>query len=286
MKKILFILLIFTKSLSAQITITDTTTALVYIFAGQSNCVGRDTANIGQIPSYYLTGNDSNYIYNQPAGTFQTLAPYVNNQTFIEVFLGRWAWGDILSRKIQDSLNRNIYIMKVAIGGTSMNYWRVGVSNGGASKIATACLYIRNYFNAQNRKYKIKGMVWYQGESDMLNSTLASAYYNDCSFLFYTIRNSYWAVPDDMPIYFVKPTMNDPAFPYRSEVRTAIDLIGTNDPYTSVFSIDDTTTTYPLLPDHQHIDSLAHVNLGNNLLPIIDTKQDVRQLFINNLLIK
>lgn len=287
MKYILFILLLFSLSVRAQVYIGDLDdTAQIYFVGGQSNPVGRDKATIGEIPDIYKLLNEGQLIYAD--GDFQILNVYTNNQWYSQYLTDRWGFVDIWSRNLKNtSPYSKIYILKVCIGGTSMcDYWKYDAAAKGATSIYSACNFARNYFTALGKPFKFVQGFWYQGETDMFTESCADMYRHYCDSLFRRIRTMYTR-NYNLPIVFIRPSATDPALTYRTKVRNGIDSLCDIDPLTTLYDIDD-QVRYPLRVDLQHIDSLAHINLGFDLIneTIIQERRNKKVIMTSGKILK
>uniref|UniRef100_A0A7N0TR43 Sialate O-acetylesterase domain-containing protein n=1 Tax=Kalanchoe fedtschenkoi TaxID=63787 RepID=A0A7N0TR43_KALFE len=133
-------------------------------------------------------------------------------------------------------------------GGTRLEEWEKG-SGSGLYEAAV------RRGKAAERRGRIGGVVWYQGESDTLNETDASLYGRRLVKLFGDLRRDL-ELPL-LPIFQV--ALASGAGPYKSRVRAA--QLGMN--LINVFTVD--AEGLQLEPDNLHLTTPAQVRLGSML---------------------
>lgn len=215
----------------------------VYIVAGQSNAVGWDTdgswlptsADDANIRFFYRIGNllDSN---SSTAGTASsTLGPQIaayrgGPATNFGIEMG-------LGRSLYDAGRRNIAIVKVAFGGTSLYSDWNPLNLQGLSQILQANLaQATTQWNQAGFRTRIAGFFWMQGEADAQgnDTTMADAYQANLTRFIATVRAG--AADPSLPFVFGRITT---FWPYNVQVRAAQQAVAAADPLTALVNTDD-----------------------------------------------
>lgn len=169
----------------------------VYIVAGQSNTDGRVGNEL--LPEYIQTNKYQHCFWSYGSGAhsgegkFELFWPRIYNKNKP----GRWAYDAVLYYWLEQSLQRDFYVVKESLGGTAIDprtgstnkmYWSASPAyldstqasdQGGKSLLKTfvnnigAC--IDKQLSQQKDGYEIKAFIWHQGESDRR----VSRYYYD-----------------------------------------------------------------------------------------------------------
>jgi Carbohydrate esterase, sialic acid-specific acetylesterase len=155
-------------SRSENITITRYGDAPLAILAGQSNAKGRGLIADTEFATTPSVVNAS--IFNATAFTWTTLQAGTNNDAFSNSTLGLEM---NLARQYTTLSAQPLYLVKYAVDGTSMTSWDSANSN--FINLQTAMK--KAYWNLEDAGYVPKPfLIWYQGESDAQDSTLAANY--------------------------------------------------------------------------------------------------------------
>lgn len=146
----------------------------VYILAGQSNMDGY--AYLSGLPESWLVADDRVPMYWSGWGEFRGLQPASAGGNFYvgpEVSFGR---------ALADA-GHVVALVKHAVGGTDLAaYWYPGKHAGdaaagpGFTDLIDAMGAARHALDASGEDWRWAGFVWMQGESDALDSVMASAY--------------------------------------------------------------------------------------------------------------
>lgn len=158
----------------------DEGTLRVFIFAGQSNMVGTHSkvADIQHFPPFAdVDEPQSNVLFSYKLGreTMETSKGWIPMQPTGAYF------GPELSfaRKLSQSIEAPIAIIKVASGGTTLGKdWNPDTPDG--FKLYPLALdFVRSSLAELDRKkiaYRIEGFMWHQGENDMFDKAYKPAY--------------------------------------------------------------------------------------------------------------
>lgn len=260
----------------------------VIILAGQSNAEGHSLSDylLGQIDDdlkeKVLNGFDNTYIRYKCGsyGTTYTSGNY--NRTYQKVSIGQ---GGNVSRfgpeigmakyfdENQEILNKEIYIIKYAVGGTSIyKDWRSPSSANLVDKtgqLYETLLHFTDEALTQLKKKDliptIKAICWMQGESDGIANTYETLEEN---FINDLLEEFSIYAPGDGKIKFVDAGISQsPAWPYYQTINNAKKANQAKDSDNRVY-IDTINEglTYDLEPevnpDICHYDSLSMLKLG------------------------
>lgn len=159
---------------------SDTKALRVFIFAGQSNMVGTHSrvADINRFPpfaGFERPQTDVLFSYKLGRENMETSKGWIPMQPTRDYF------GPELSfaRKVSQSIEAPIAIIKVASGGTTLGKdWNPDVPDG--FKLYPLALdRVRGSLAELDRKkitYRIEGFMWHQGENDMFDKAFKPAY--------------------------------------------------------------------------------------------------------------
>lgn len=247
----------------------------VFIVAGQSNAIGNgaDASRMGtsthdkKIKFYYTHDNTTStgitYLKAQD-GLFMTRDGNLAIQGIFGPEIG-------LGRNLYSKGLRNIYIIKVAQGGTSM-YQHWNSTNGTLydkyinQEINKGLQKLRN----QGYTYTVKGFFWMQGESDM-TALYAPNYENNLRNFITAIRNKF----SNQNLPFIIGRANYPKAPVipRDVVRNA--QVKVSDTVTNVDWVN--TDDFTLYDSIVHYDASGELLLGkrfyNKILPYLPSLQ-------------
>lgn len=160
------------------------------LLAGQSNMVGRamvsdtlpgDSPLDGQIQYYYSVTNVAGEFNSSSRGTFGDLRPWSS--------AGQQFFGPetSLARKLAEQSEQDLAIIKLAVGGSDIGRWQPGQIDYEA--FLAAALDGIAELQIQGAAVNVAGMVWLQGESDMLTTTRANEYEPNLGRLFAGLRS-------------------------------------------------------------------------------------------------
>ena len=151
----------------------------VFILAGQSNMVGSDAhaAKIDSYPSYKGAGAPQpdvrfTTLPELPKTGFQGWAPLTPNDAFGPEIT--------FARAVTKTLKQPIAIIKSAIGGTTAAYdWNPDAPESGQKLTPRTLALIHGALQnltEQGIPYTIEGVLWHQGENDMLDRRINGNY--------------------------------------------------------------------------------------------------------------
>lgn len=222
----------------------------VIVLVGQSNAEGFNNSG-SSLPAYLqapLTGfyrsynNSSFAVVSDAAATI--VGPDVN-----------------LGYLYQQFHNENIYIIKVAAGGTTLaSYW--------SAPSGTGYVNLKAYVTAQMAALTgmgltptIRGFVWYQGESDGAAS-ISQASYQSLEQTFFSTFKTDFSVPN-LKIYSCKIQQITPGAGY-TNVRAAKVANSSIIPNYTVIDVDDLATS-----DGTHLTVPSQIELGRRLFTLL-----------------
>jgi len=148
----------------------------VFIFAGQSNMVGSDSHadRIDDFPDFKGAGAPQDVLYSYIVGNeaskgwvpLQPLRSFGPEITF--------------ARRVKEHVNFPIAIIKSAVGGTTVAYdWNPDAPEKGQKLYPRTLELIRQSLHELDKRgvaYRIEGVMWHQGENDMLDRKLNKDY--------------------------------------------------------------------------------------------------------------
>ncbi len=138
------------------------------ILAGQSNAKGRGLISETEFATTPTVSNAS--IFNATSFTWGALQAGTNNDSFSSSTLGIEM---NLAKQFITLSSKPLYIAKYAVDGTTLASW--DVSNNNFITLQTAMR--KAYWNLEDAGFVPKPFfIWYQGESDAQDSTLAANY--------------------------------------------------------------------------------------------------------------
>lgn len=151
----------------------------VFIFAGQSNMVGADaqTERIDEFPAFRGAGAEQpdvlySYILGNGDEASKGWGPLKPLQSFgPEV---------TFARRVKQQVKAPIAIIKSAVGGTTVAFdWNPDAPENGQKLYPRTLKLVRESLADLDRRgirYRLEGVMWHQGENDMLDRTLYNQY--------------------------------------------------------------------------------------------------------------
>ena len=255
----------------------------VYIFSGQSNMQG--IGKIANIPTEYKNANPNAYFWNGKA--FVKIVPGTTKTSYRKGELGPEIGFVYTMNKLRKE--KKIYIIKYAASGQPLHY---GMSNQawagdkpGPNRATfypgkkpgdtnTGKLYkalkrnmdsALSYLKKAKAKYRIKGIVWMQGEADSKHERSAQEYAKSLKLLKKRIEQD--TKSGDVPFVFGQALPHEPAnkrFKFRKEVRASMKNAdcksGHKDSVKSMHMVS--TDGYPLKKDTVHYNAEGQTKLG------------------------
>lgn len=195
--------------------------------AGQSNAQGRVPRD--QLPSYVSLPMANCHYCNNTAGNFADLGDqyFVSNQ---------WAFDLITYYNMTQVANEEIYAIKYAMGGTSIDptgateyHWTPfyeeldSVSN---SLLRTFETMIRACMEKSGSEFDIRAMLWHQGEGDADSVTASAKYYYNLRSMIAYIRGV--VGNDQLP--FICGTVPHASASYDVTIEAALQQLSEEDP--------------------------------------------------------
>lgn len=250
-----------------------TATPVLWI-GGQSNADGRGdrgVADVNMIAPYYGAQSNVNIWENTPTKVYTghntsrtTPAPYQSLYFGPEFTMGY---------DYQASKGGTIGIIKSAIGDTGLAYTAALAAANGfwdpfdnhlthASTKRCFALAINNWWDslivhqAASRKPIIKGLLWYQGETDATDTTAASAYESNIQLFVPQLRQELGTSAKFLLVRIHKD-IDIGQHPYRDTVRTAQDTAAPLITNCTEMSVDSYS-----LRDAAHINAAGQIALG------------------------
>lgn len=245
------------------------TTASVFVVCGQSNSDGRIPN--GDYPEYMQTDR-AMYCYddggNFQNGMFSPYRPftYATNET------NRFGYDAFVYHYIQKAQADPFYIVKTTLGGSAIDpscnsnknwYWscdpswyntETATSLGGHSLMKEfersfeACQ--AQTLNALKHGYKVRAILWHQGEADRMNNGPAN-YYSNLTTLIAHMRQFLYEKTGDadcLSLPFILGTVAHNSTQYNSTVESAHMRIAQEDANVHAINLDG----QPLLGDNLH----------------------------------
>jgi len=161
-------------------------------FAGQSNCGGFNHPAPPDPATY--PPSKGQYIFEPVSQTWQRLQRNKNNSGSPTEFVGFFGSELKLMQLLTDYYGADQYMMKYAIGGTSLSENTADKYNWSPSSPDPFCYkdFIRSYFNAMDNfptiKLFPKVLIWWQGEDDTSMED-ADAYAANFNNFIYSVKN-------------------------------------------------------------------------------------------------
>lgn len=206
-----------------------------FVVAGQSNAVARNN----QADNAYLGINfpiaKSKY-FKDVASNFQSTIFGVNQGSD---FAGNWGVEFRNAYNLSQE-NRQHYLLKYAIGGTSMgSLWlEASWKNLGSKLMAKSGRSFKNF-------------LWIQGETDSGNLALANAYQANLIEFIRRVRMYSTYGDDTRIIIFRLPNITRPEYLYVSTIQAAQDYVAANIPNVKIVTAPDGWNA----PDGEHYDA-------------------------------
>ncbi len=224
----------------------------VHIVAGQSNAVGLGSkpSEIGSNPA----DKKIKFYYSHDSNSKGKIVKLGNQKISLNKSGSGFGPEVGLSRQLYKSGYKNIYIIKVAKGGTSLKeHWN---PNGPLYKkyIKGETTKALRELEKKGHRYSVDGFYWMQGESDMTASA-APKYKTNLQKFIKAVRNKY----KNPKLKFVIGRANYPSAPakYRKMVRDAQSSVAKNTPNVSIVNTDDLK-----LVDYWHYGGKGQIELG------------------------
>jgi hypothetical protein len=244
-----------------------------FVIAGQSN-TGRPLTSAFTAPqaALYSGARAKTYIFNPYITTdsFQLMNVGVNCRTENANLL-QFGPEASLFKLLEQNRNRERYLMKMGIGGTSMEVaWRPGRTTFTAlrANIDTAISKIV----ARGKTPRFVAFIWQQGETDALTETNSGLYYTNLVNFFksmdssvnvmYRRRGLVMTTPYKKIIGRIKPNPQV-SYPYASVVREAQERYCKN--FNAVLNDCD---AYGMLDD-EHFSATGQVDFGTAIFSVI-----------------
>lgn len=156
-----------------------------------------------------------------------------------------------------------IYLIKVACGGTAIDWW-LPKAKEVDDRYQWHARLIANIDEALKNiqgDYEIAGMLWMQGETDTMRKNMAESYQANLERLIDVMRTKF--DQPEMPFLIGRITIHllkskKFNWPFTDTVRAAQDTVAKNDPHASLVDSDDLS----LRPDFTHFDVPGQLQLG------------------------
>lgn len=206
--------------------------------AGQSNADGR--VPIAQLPSYIqFPLNKCNYANSWGATSFDPMqAPTL------------WAFDTIVYNQMSVVDAEDIFVIKYAVGGTSIDkdgattsHWTAlyeYLNTGDVSLLKRFETMIRKLTELHGSNFDIRAMLWHQGEGDY-SSGPASRYYDNLKYMIAYIRG----VVGNQRLPFICGTLSTKSTQYNKLVNDAYRKLASEDPYFYLCDLDNATLLDP-----------------------------------------
>ncbi len=242
-------------------------------FGGQSNSDGRGLRGVGDanIPIAYR-GLFSNVFVWKTATVAYPNMDLSTDTVFDSSYIGHQLTG---GKDYADLIGEDVYVQKIALGSTSMSYTASG-NNGYWTNIHDSSAQsdsrsmfsftMREFWKSMRvhqqagRKPVMVGYVFYQGEDDATDATMAANWNSLATAMFNAIRSEMGL--GNVKIFLVRISINiDIGFqPYRDTVRTQQD----NCAAALSNCVEISTDSYTVY-DTAHIDYAGQLALGSSL---------------------
>ncbi len=275
----------------------------VIITAGQSNTDGRVKNNL--LPDYIkkrstdtLNFEKGNYPYckisqNRQDGKF---VPYWPTGRISE---GYWTYDAVVYYKLGQFLKENFYVVKYAVGGTSIQYpndttkgryWSANpewlshtasYERKGKSLLLSFTesidAAIDNTLNKLPNGYQIDAFLWHQGESD---DVYADLYYNNLKAVIQYVRDhvSQKTGKDYSQLPFIFGSIPTANRHFKTQIEEAMEKIDAEDP--NAYLIDMSAGS--LQNDKTHFDAKTAEDLGNKMYTCLSKilKTEVNRFYV------
>lgn len=263
----------------------------VFITAGQSNTDGR--VNNKLLPEYIKSMGTDTVEYTEGRYRFCKIAQNRTDGLFVPYWpKGRitnrlWTYDAVTYYHIEQALQEDFYVIKWAVGGTSIaypndttkgRYWSANpewlsriasVENRGKSLLLSFTdaidAAIDQTLSKIERGYQIDAFLWHQGESD---ARYAEDYYRNLKAVIAHVRrhltektgNDYSELP------FVFGSIPKTNRHYRPVIEAAMQRIAEEDPNAYLIDMSETE----LQGDRTHFNEKSAEYLGNQMFKIVD----------------
>lgn len=237
----------------------------VFLLGGQSNMAGRGQANElaapydAAQPGVKLWSNRTSNAWVDLQGGFGAEAPDFGPEV---------SFGSAVKQLFPAD---EIYLVKYGIPATNLAFnWKPS----GTGTTSTAEGYYYNVFQdtanaainnltAAGKSPSIAGMLWMQGESDALNTSMANAYEANLRNLIGAVRSDF-ATPS-MPFIVGRITTLWGTTANNTKVRMAEDAVGADPALTNVSTFSTDTLSLWVSPHSypNHYDTQGQIDLGN-----------------------
>ena len=288
----------------------------VFLTAGQSNTAGRCMND--NLPNYIKTlGTNNNGAYqycnwsytngstrkSESEGVFRKFWPEMESSSNN----GRFAYDAIVYYWIEQALQKDFYVVKHAMGGTSIDptctssndfHWSADATwlaehascntDGGTSMLKAFCDNIGASLDAlttDGKAYDIKAMIWHQGESDR-SGTGPDNYYANLKAVVKYVRDYLVTKTGDnkyATLDFICGTVPKESKQYNKKVYDALFTLAQEDSHFHVIE----TAPGTFIGDQLHFDANCAERLGigmyNKMVDlglVSGTKQDVPEAII------
>ncbi|HVF10752.1 MAG TPA: sialate O-acetylesterase [Abditibacteriaceae bacterium] len=167
--------------------------------------------------------------------------------------------GIAFGRSMADAVQRPIGLIPAAHGGTSLEQWSTQLKSEGGHSLYGAMLE-----RIERAEGVLKGVLWYQGESDALTPEVAPSYGERFAAWVQQLRTD--LAREDLPVIvvqlgrFTSPVENTPVEKAWDEVRQAQYDLPETVPHTGVTSAVDLGLVDPI-----HINAYGLIRLGKRL---------------------
>jgi len=251
--------------LTAMENATQKQTLDVWFLIGQSNAAGQGA--LTDCPAYYY-----GIKYDQYIATKYKIEP-INPKTYNSYWptSGQPYFGleNSFLKKIVLPVNHKPCVIKCAWGGTRLfkygTSWSVDTVGQYFDKFKnhtdSIITYIGQHFN-----YSVKGIIWFQGETDGYEDNWSAAYrVNEVNFIS-AVRSHY----GNLPFYSCKPNEPNATYPYVSVVNDAKEA---NDTAVSEYYLINTSDlTWKSGESVSHLETVGYIQLGNRIADIINAQ--------------
>ena len=221
----------------------------IYLVGGQSNAAGWNTRARG-LPESLKAQIDVKF-FNGPDGTWDTLTPGSGNKPTSfgpEITLGRTL--------ADENPTRSIAIVKYAVGGTNLaQEWNPRSAEPNLYDHFTTTITTATAALPDNDAFRIRGMIWMQGESDAGKPEMTAAYEANLTALIKRVREDVGVA--DLP-FSIGQLGAVPGRDGMGEVQNAQAAVAARDPNVSLVITSDLA----LQKDNLHFTNASQQELG------------------------
>lgn len=231
------------------------------IVAGQSNTDGRVSYDdLPEDVKSALPFNLCQSFRNSNDNTDNGFQPFTPKNSAGE---NKWAYDTIVFYNVSVKSNKNLYVIKVAVGATGID-----PESGGGQWTADYDLYpekggllkgleqyIRKHYDPETMD--IRAILWHQGEADM---NAGERYYHNLKKVVAYLRG----VIGNSRIPFILGTVSQKSGEYNRDVENAMIKLSNEDPYMHLIDMSGAT-----LFDGIHFDATSSVYLGESMYDIL-----------------